>query len=490
MPMELQSVGAARSRSPRRDKVGAHRSFASRIAASVASTALGIARAAVVRLPEGRRRAFVVSALNVLEVYATDPADLERVGAAMCTEVDRIGGLVRKMAQQVSQLPDVVPAAALRRGLQELQGNNRPRDTHDIEQQLMRAFPNVKISILRVCGTGCMGEVSEVLVLGDMDGLPRSGQEGIKCAAKTVNMDQQRLFEEDFGLFARLSDAMSIPLICLRRIDSQVAAELEAVVSKITDMANNADFVDGMRRGFDMKVEEEQSLTGATMLSRLGDVFFAPRMYAASRSEGVLLMELVEGQLLQDSTAEVPPEFVRDFVGLYVGMIHERYVHQDLHPANIIVHGRSADARAFALIDWGEVMKVPDEHLEDMEVLLRTIVAGRWMGEEHDSLQELFLRFGVVVKSDRVAQEHNYQMLANMFNVVHALRGDPQVNTATLIGATIFRAPAWLEAWQKAANAFVISLQAVGTSPETADAELRRALELPAPATGSDGLSR
>jgi len=426
-------------------------------------------------LPGGRRQAFAVSGLTVLEVYVANPEDMDKLGGVMCVEVDRLGGLVRKTAQQVSQLPDVVPKVALRRRLQRLQGRNEPRDQREIEQQLRKAFPSARISVKRVLGTGCMGEVSEVLVHGVIDG--RELPVGTKFAAKTANPEQRRLFEEDFEIFANLKDAMSIPLKCLRQINQKTAVELEAVVNKITDMARNGDLVSSVRNGFDMRVEHELSCRGANVLRHVGrEVFFAPQMYAVS--EDALLMQLVEGRLLEH---EAPPDFVRNLIGLYVRMLHQGYLHQDPHPANIIVLPRSADTieHKVALIDWGEVVEVPSLHQEDIIVLFRTVVAGRWMGREHDTLRELFQRLGVEVKPDTVVQEKAYMDLANMLNLVQGVQGDSEVNTATLVGATAFQAPGWFEAWQKATNALVISLQAAGASPETVGVELRRELGIP-----------
>lgn len=420
-----------------------------------------------------------MSALTVLEAYVANPEDMDKLGIVMCVEVDRLGGLVRKTAQQASQLPDIVSEPALRRGLQRLQGKNEPRDQREIEQQLRKAFPSARISVKRVLGTGCMGEVSEVLVDGVIDG--RELPMGTKFAAKTANPEQRRLFEEDFELFANLKDAMSIPLSCLAKINPKTAENLEAVVSKITDMAKNGDLISSVRNGFDMTVEEEFSRRGANVLRHVGrDVFLAPQMYAVS--EDALLMELVEGRLLeQHSTAEVPPDFARNFIGLYVRMLHQRYLHQDLHPANIMVLPRSADTieHKVALLDWGEVVEVPEPHQEDIIVLFRTVVAGRWMGGEHDTLRELFQRLGVKVKPDTVVQERAYMDLANMLNLVKGIKGDTEVNTATLVGATAFQAPGWFEAWQKASNALVITLQAAGASPEFVDVELRRELGIP-----------
>lgn len=328
-------------------------------------------------------------------------------------------------------------------------------------------------------GTGCMGEVSEVLVDGVIDG--RELPKGTKFAAKTANPEQRRLFEEDFKLFANLKDAMSIPLTCLGTINPKTARDLVAVVNKITDMCNNGDLISSVRNGFDMRVEEEFSRRGANVLRHVGrDVFLAPQMYAVS--EDALLMELVEGRLLeQHSTAEVPPDFARNFIGLYVRMLHQRYLHQDPHPANIMVLPRSADTieHKVALLDWGEVVEVPDSHQEDIIVLFRTVVAGRWMGREHDTLRELFERLGVKKKPDTDVQEKAYTDLSNLLNLVQGMEADSEVNTKTLVGATVFQAPGWFEAWQKATNALVITLQAAGASPEFVDVELRRELGIP-----------
>merc|ERR1711879_473430 len=186
-------------------------------------------------------------------------------------------------------------------------------------------------------------------------------------------------------------------------------------------------------------------------------------------------MEMLDGELFEH-VAEVPAHFVGEFTGLYVRMISEGYLHQDPHPANI-----SASPHAFSLLDWGEVVEIPKAHVEDAWVLLQTVVAGRWIGDEHDSLPALLQRLGLEVKrSCQDVQDEHYWAFANLLNVVQVLRGDPEEANAGLIKATVFRAPGWLEAWQKATNATAITLQAARATPEMVDAELRRVLRLPA----------
>merc|ERR1711959_461504 len=167
---------------------------------------------------------------------------------------------------------------------------------------------------------------------------------------------------------------------------------------------------------------------------------------------------MVEGELLEHVAADVPASFVADLVALYVRMLREGYLHQDPHPANIY-YIRSMGA--YVLIDWGEVVEVPEAHRADAILLLKWIVAGRWMGSADDSLAALFDRLGVVVKPGRTVDDSNYQGLANLLNIVQALRGDSEESNATLIKATDFQAPGWFEAWQKGTNALAIALKAV-----------------------------
>jgi len=341
-----------------------------------------------------------------------------------------------------------------------------------LQDQLNRAFPDGKISVTRLCGTGCMADVVEVQVNGEIDGVPR----GRKCVAKIANPEQKQLTEEDFKLFAGLDEMMKVPLRILDKFNKSGADELRSTVSKITDMARNEDFVRSVREGFDMRVEHRNSRTGAEVLARVGRrLFFAPQMYAVSRDGDVLLMELVEGHLLEQlctvlephSTApprpRVPPEFVSEFVGIFIRSLLEGYLHQDLHPGNIILTSQ----QTYALLDWGETVQVPEMHRDDTALLIRSVVAGQWMGDEQDSFRELFHRMGVTLKDGRDDDNSAYNDLAKM--LIGAIPVDP----------TCFVLPGWLEAWQKATNAFGISLNAAGSSLDTVGNEMRAVLGLP-----------
>lgn len=444
---------------------------------------------------EPRAQEILASARPVLEAFAADPNNVARWSCTLLTELQGLGGLVQKAAQQASQLPDVVPASAIREGLQGLQGRNRPREISEIQQQLTDAWPDAEISVLKVCGTGCMAEVTEVMVMGGIDGVPQPiceicrGTLGFKCAAKTANPKQQKLFEVDFKLFANLRGLLHNVLRLVGLISKKSADELGAVVDKIQTMASNPELVSSVRNAFDMNVEMNHARKGADVL-RIGgcNAFFVPAMYAASPTGDVLLMELLEGTLLEQmEAATIPSSFVGEFCNLYVKLLLRGFLHMDLHPANMI-EGKNK----IGLLDWGEVVEVPDEHLEDAQVLLKTAIADRWMGKESDALPKLFQRLGVKTKPGQNASEDNYKALANMLNIVSTLRGDPAVANATLINASIFAAPGWLEAWQKATNAVVISLQAAGATPEAVDAALKKAqaFRLRSTAKPEDGSGR
>lgn len=437
--------------------------------------------AARVVSPE-RLRALLISALTILRIYIGKPEDLTGLGEAMADEVDKLGGLVRKAVQQASQLPDIISSPEIRHGLKRLQGAVKARSKEQLQKQLTEAFPDKEILLDNLCGAGCMGEVSLVKVRPS-----GCGSDMVTMCAKTANMEQKAIFETDFELFKKLSDHMAPAVRCLRLFDRQTADEVEAVVGKITDMGRNDDVVRSIRNGFDMRVEAEHSRRGAETVKQIKGsdaIFSVPEMHGVSADGGALLMELVNGTILEKkSSGDLPSHFVKDFVGVYVGMVGKGFLHQDLHPANIFV----LESGKYALIDWGEIVEVPQEHQADAQILLRTVAAGCWMGAEGDSLGKLFQRLQVTVKPDRSADEKAYQALASMLDVVLALRGDTQVNNANLVAAAVFQSPGWFESWQKAANAFAISMQAAGCTPETLSNTLRVALELPVGAAASGG---
>jgi len=460
-----------RSRSPLRDAQPA--TLAGRVVQKAQQAALTVATAAANRMMAGRGQAILKSVLVVMSSYIANRNDLERLGVVMCDEIERLGGLVRKVAQQLSQLPNIVTSAALRRGMQGLQSRNQPRAQCEIEQQLRSAFPDAKFEVTGVCGTGCMGEVSKVRVHSGIDGVPA----GTLCAVKTVNLQQRELFNEDFALFARFSELMKPMLTCLRVVNADVAERLDALVSKITDISCKEELVSSIRGGFNLESEADNMEEASEVLRKIGDGFAIPHVYAVSKY--VLLMEHVEGRLLEEHTSsEVPSEFVQDFVTLYVMMFIMGYLHQDLHPANLFILPQSKNKPKVSLIDWGEVVRVPEMHRNDALVLLKTIVAGRWMGTASDSLPELCQRLGIEEKPGREINEDTYHKFINMLSLDVPLRGDSQQSSTNLIGASNFQAPGWYEAWFKASRAVAVSLKAAGASPESVDGALRAALEL------------
>jgi len=302
-----------------------------------------------------------------------------------------------------------------------------------------------------------------------LDGIPSK-----VCAAKTADPQQKNLFDEDLKFFANLYNNLKWPLWLLGKFDGQAAQEAGAAVNKITDMAKNGDLVKSIQGGFDMQRELDNTHKGKDLLCRLSDGrFFAPDVYIASETQDVLLMQLIEGEPIEKGLSD-PQLFVKHLIGLYVAMVAAGQIHQDLHPSNIYI----TPDNSYAVLDWGEVVCIPEKHQPDALVLFKSVVAGQWMGHNGDTLVSLLTRVGVKIKPGEKTSNDNYWAVANMLNIVQGLRGDSSEANRTLVKATALVSPGWLEGWQKATNAIVITLQAVQTTPDMADRLMRAELSM------------
>merc|ERR1719197_2444808 len=135
------------------------------------------------------------------------------------------------------------------------------------------------------------------------------------------------------------------------------------------------------------------------------------------------------------------------------------------------------------VIDWGVVVDVPSEHQEDVQALFKYIVMRQGLDTTSDTLPQLFQRLGVQPKPGTTINHDNYEKLALMLDICHAMKGDQEASAETMIKANVFVAPGWFEAWQKATNSVVASLQAAGATATEVDAILKSAVQ---DSTGSD----
>jgi hypothetical protein len=135
------------------------------------------------------------------------------------------------------------------------------------------------------------------------------------------------------------------------------------------------------------------------------------------------------------------------------------------------------------VMDWGEGVDVPRQLLKDVQALFKYVVTGKGFDTTSDTLPQLFQRLGVEPKPGTSVNDENYEALATMFDICQALKGDQETSTELLIKANVFTAPGWFEAWQKASNAVVASLQAAGATTTEVDAILKSAVQ---DSTGSD----
>lgn len=414
-------------------------------------------------IPDLRKRDMLVAMLTCVEMYLLNRNAPEMWGQEVFEQVTKLGGFVKKVAQQVSQLPDVVPNAVVRGRLQQLEDKNIARAIPELEAQLRTAFPESDPCVIAVLGVGCMGEVSQVTMM--YNGQTRT------MVAKTINPMLSVEFARDRDVFRTIPSNIAPLIKAMRMFDPRGADEVDAIVSKVADIAENDGMYQSMMDGLDMQSERRLTEEASGHLESLpgARIFSVPKIFAATQD--VLLMELVEGQTLAKGAQVNAESFVKEFVNLYVDMMFGRgFFHQDPHPGNVLIKSDGS----IALLDWGEVVRIPSEiALDDVESLLKSVVCGTG-----DSLRQLFERLGVQVKSGKPCNDENYLALANNFNIPQVLEADPDVATDTIIKAQSFRCPAWLEAWQKATYALAILFQKAGATPGMVETELKRKLKI------------
>merc|ERR1712048_1492564 len=371
-----------------------------------------------------RKKEIFVALLTCVEKYLLNPSEPQVWAQEVFEQVTRLGGMVKKGAQQVSQLPDIVPHDIVRGVLQQLEENNPARTRSEREAQLRTAFPGSNPEIVADLGVGCMGEVSKVI-------MKDNGETQI-MAAKTIIPALRDVFAQDREAFRTMPFSTNGLINVVRKFDSKGAAEMEAIIGKIADMADNDDMYQSILCGLDMQSESRQTLEASGHMGAMPGVrtFSVPKILGATQD--VLLMELIEGQTLAKGAQVTVEPFVKECVNLYIDMmIGPRYFHQDLHPGNLL----RTPAGKYVLLDWGEVVRKPTEITkDDVELLLKSVVCGTG-----DSLKPVFQRLGVETKPEKPDSPENYVALANLFNIPQALRGDPDVATDTVIKASSFR---------------------------------------------------
>lgn len=440
----------------------------------------------------GRVAQLVAAAWAVFQVWRVDPDDERAWSKEGCAQVQKLGGLVAKVAQQAMQMPDMVKSKIVKEMFEPLQSRNEARPLSEIEDQLKRAFPRSEIRVEKELGAGCMAEAHAVTISGVVCENCQKQVKDVKFVAKTANSKQQELFEVDFKVFATLVSFMRPVVAAIRLVQQSSADEIQAVLDKVQTMACNPDLVKSVRNGFRMDVEGEQTRRGAKVL-RTGPCckqFCALSGCVASPKGDVLLMPQVQGELVEkfkdpaggSTIATTLPFFVFKFICTYVHMIWNGLIHMDMHPGNLMVPPCRS---MLVVIDWGEVVDVPRQQLKDVQALFKYVVTRKGFDTTSDTLQQLLQRLGVQPKPGTSVNPENYEALALMLDIRQALKGDQETSTDLLIKANVFTAPGWFEAWQKASNAVVASLQAAGATAEEVDEMLKSAVQ-DSSHTGSD----
>merc|ERR1712196_178993 len=111
------------------------------------------------------------------------------------------------------------------------------------------------------------------------------------------------------------------------------------------------------------------------------DGFVVPRVIEVSTKGDVLLMTFVEGKNLVDAfprsvsgAAQLRLSLVQKLLKIFFNRLLSGFVHADAHPGNIILCG---DTDNIALVDWGCVLRVPQNCQDAVGELLVRVHFGR-----------------------------------------------------------------------------------------------------------------
>jgi len=366
-----------------------------------------------------------------------------------------LGGLFRKVMQQLSSRPDIVTCAVIRHELMKLLADTTPRPREKIQAQLHAAF-------------GSSWNLQDVLKAGTIGEVSRVNKDGVCCALKTVQKEEQHLYKRDFEIVNGLTSSLESIFACI----PDRAQFINSVINKVRDFT--ADAKPGILEEFDLRIESEnlsdvreasRQLCSSEAWSALGlgaTCVTVPSVTQVSSSGDALLMEFVQGQNLHDFMSDLLPDdryqiaYALSAVFIH-GLLVAGVLHADLHAGNIMVD--KSESLKITIVDCGSVLRGPPDQKSRIRKLLRFIHERRDVGPQ---LTTLLQELGVEVRQnyDGTAEEH-YGALKDMFDIAWGASGTQDVASALKLTER-FQLPAWMLRWQKATLVCVSTLTQLG----------------------------
>lgn len=409
----------------------------------------------------------------------------ELVGKAMLEEANNLKGLMQKTAQLMGDRPDLVGNQEICSQLRILQSEcpTRPKqqilDQISIINRFLETIPSSdetvpkKLKHIETVKAGTIGEVSKVL----------DPATGAMYALKTINPESKRLFEADFDMFN------SIFLNVIKRVfdnlPDSLAKQTKAVLDNLYNSVANPAFKKHIMDEFDLRKEKgnleeaaraaHQAMSGDADPEKPEVKVMVPKPVWASEDGASLLVHWVDGKNITDyasGLSEAPsPEVQRALLSALVtyyfkDLCARKRLHMDLHPGNIIIQSVDCGLHLW-VIDIGDELRPSSEEVASMRKLLNDIHSDKpcsdWCG---------WKELGVESKKEGNKQ---YEYFSKCFDLISGMEGLNFEENAEHIKYVVM--PDQVVLWQKATNAFVMTLQTLrGKFPEWQQPEAIRTI--------------
>jgi len=399
-----------------------------------------------------------------------------------CAELDDVGGAVKKVAQQCSQLPSLA-SEPVQQAFKPLGGEGRPRTGEAIKTQIEFASTGVVSEVpeavldgvVQLLGCGCAAEVSLVNTA--------SGT----YAYKTVNLQQKELFDLDRSIFVHLSSMVQRYLVPFCRAIGLDTKEIVSIADRVQLVATDDTFVQFQTGQFNLTIEARNTEEAARKLKTSMLPVFAPEVIWFT--EDVMKMQAIPGVEATKFDFRNFPSFPHVFIKLVCWMMHNNFLHVDLHPANMKLLGsaeicgapwtgclsenvlRAAEPFSICILDWAEVLTVPEEEVDDVITVVKCALFEEEGLRPGDSLSNVFTKLRVVRKDiNQPLEEHMCWAAVKELSVLEKMKENFEPPSAPI------KFPGWWLLLDKAVNAMAISLKTSGCSVEEASCALRAAL--------------
>eukprot|EP00931_Biecheleriopsis_adriatica_P004430 TRINITY_DN1060_c0_g1_i1.p1 TRINITY_DN1060_c0_g1~~TRINITY_DN1060_c0_g1_i1.p1 ORF type:complete len:498 (-),score=118.96 TRINITY_DN1060_c0_g1_i1:447-1940(-) len=432
-------------------------------------------------------------------VQAAIQGGSDQLGQELVNKANQLKGFLRKFMQQMGSRTDWIRdegCLVVQRHLKSLLENCAP--AMEAIEPLFHRLHTPNLTFVEVRKAGSIGAVSLV-----------KDCRGKEFAFKTVDQQSIEAYEADFELLRsgmlvpRIRDMVStmtrgLPVNRLGSLGMGFVVDLANFINNMLPAYGSEDFINPIRQEANLRAEAQNLRDWKQILqvwdTRLSGGFSGlvrlgvPDVVEELEDGTGMLTHWVQGvslkEFVQDGAVPLAQDmrlFFRILLRIYLySLVVFGRLHGDLHPGNLMVV--STDGRwMFYLIDFGYELHVAEKERASLRRLIYLIHCRPQ--EAKDEVRNLFREFGVHSEGPPGPDDdQKLEFLMKSFDVVEGSNGvDLSENFQK---TSSFSLSPWVLSWQKATNAFVLSLQELKThSPE--DLNLREMImeifqELPA----------